>query len=183
MAKSWSAKEASLQPAFMGSCMTICQTCLQCPPSGQIWLYIGGRWGREKCLVQHLERGICPGSVLDCSSRIKQTVKFGTQHLQVAWWLWCRPPTALVRLPRGTKNILPCCHKIDVYSSGQQGASRGCVLVASADSWRKRENIKALRGENFAVDYCSQILEHEGSMSLASLHGSGMCPESILDCD
>ena len=43
--------------------------------------------------------------------------------------------------------------------------------------------IDPLRGENYAVDCCSQILEHEGSMSLTSFHGSGMCPESILDCD
>ena len=79
-AKSWSARRAFHQAAFMGSYLTICQTYLSCSPSGQIWLNIWVWWGREKCLVQRLERGICPKSVLDCGSGIKQSVKYGTQH-------------------------------------------------------------------------------------------------------
>ena len=52
-AKPCSAQGASPQPAFMGSCLTICQTCLPCPPSGQTRLNIGASLrGREKCLVQ-----------------------------------------------------------------------------------------------------------------------------------
>ena len=51
MAKSRSARGASHQPAFMGSCLTICQTCLLCPPSEWIRLNIGAWWGREKCVV------------------------------------------------------------------------------------------------------------------------------------
>ena len=32
LAKSWSARGASYQPAFMGSCLTISHTCLPCLP-------------------------------------------------------------------------------------------------------------------------------------------------------
>ena len=35
-AKSQSVRGASRQPAFMGSCLAICQTCLPCPPSGWV---------------------------------------------------------------------------------------------------------------------------------------------------
>ena len=51
-----------------GSCLTICQTCLPCPPSGQIWLNVGGWWGRGKCLGQGLEY---------------EKVKSGVQHMTV----------------------------------------------------------------------------------------------------
>ena len=56
-------------------------------------LNIRAMWGREKSLVQQLERGICPKSILDCGSSIKESGKFNPQHQLVAWWLWRRTPT------------------------------------------------------------------------------------------
>ena len=35
-AKSRSARGASYQPVFMGSCLAISHTCLSCPPSGRV---------------------------------------------------------------------------------------------------------------------------------------------------
>ena len=35
-AKSWSARGASHQLAFMGSCLTISHTCLTCLPTGRV---------------------------------------------------------------------------------------------------------------------------------------------------
>ena len=55
--------------------------------------------------------------------------------------------------------------------------------MASADCWRMREILNHGGGEDYVVDCCSKISEHEGSMYLASLHGSGMGPESIVDYD
>ena len=50
MAKSRSTRGASHQPDFMSSCLTICQACLPCPPSGWIRLNVRAWWRREKCL-------------------------------------------------------------------------------------------------------------------------------------
>ena len=80
--------------AFIGSCLTIYQTCLLCPPSGWIQLNIGAWWGREKCLVQRLGRGICPKSVLDCGSGIKESrgqIRYVWQivrqlPMKAGWW-------------------------------------------------------------------------------------------------
>ena len=49
-AKSWSARGACHQPAFMGICPTICQMCLPCPPSGQIRLNIRAWWAEKNVL-------------------------------------------------------------------------------------------------------------------------------------
>ena len=80
MAKSRSAREASHQPVFMGSCLTICQKCLPYPPSGRIRLCIGARWDREKCLVQQRERRLCPRPVLDCCGAIKKCMAVVTSN-------------------------------------------------------------------------------------------------------
>ena len=42
--------------------------CLPYPPSGWIRLNMDVWWCREECLVQRLEKRICPRSVLDCGS-------------------------------------------------------------------------------------------------------------------
>ena len=41
--------------------LTICQTCLPCPPSGWIRLNIGASWAREKPLVQWLKEEYVQG--------------------------------------------------------------------------------------------------------------------------
>ena len=61
---------------------------------------------------------------------------------------------------------------------GRREITRVCVDGVSL-ILENEGDIKSLRGENYYVDCCSQIPEYEGSMSLAS----GMCSESILDCD
>ena len=87
MAKYRSVGGASQQPAFMGICLIIRQMCLPCPPNGWIWLNIGAWWGREKCLVQRLEMGVCPRSVLDYGGGTKKSVNFETYHYYIAWRL------------------------------------------------------------------------------------------------
>ena len=74
MAKTQSERGASHSPVVHGS-LPICRTCLPCSPSGSMWLNLGACWGREKCVVQRLEKGICPGSVLGCGRRTKSAVK------------------------------------------------------------------------------------------------------------
>ena len=45
------------------------------------------------------------------------------------------------------------------------------------------ENVGPVREESYPVTCLSQTPEDKGSMSPVSFHGSGMCPESLLDCD
>ena len=73
--------------------------------------------------------------------------------------------------------------KLACNSNG--GGKRITRLCAYGVSWylENEGDIKPWRGENYVVDCCSKISKHEGSMYLASFHGSGMGPESIVDCD
>ena len=61
-----------------GGCLTICQMCLPCPPSGYIRLNVGAWWGRRKCLVQQQERETCPRLVLEQASRNMPSLEVGT---------------------------------------------------------------------------------------------------------
>ena len=74
-AKSRSGRGASHQLAFVGSCLTIGEMRQLCHPSRETWLNVGkfrGQEGqRKECIVQGLEREICPRSVLDCGTGIK----------------------------------------------------------------------------------------------------------------
>ena len=51
--------------------------------------------------------------------------------------------------------------------------------MAEVQFWRMRRMLE----ESYPVTCLSQTPEDKGSMSPVSFHGSGMCPESLLDCD
>ena len=93
-AKSRSVRGASRQPVSMGSCLTICPTCLPCPHLLDGW-------------------GCSPG----LGSGNKQIVKFGTQLYLIEWWLWCWTPAAvtLVQFPGEAKLLIFYCHRNGVW--------------------------------------------------------------------
>ena len=116
-------REASRQPAFMGSCLTICQTRLPCP---------------------HLVDGC--GCSPGFGIKNKKIVRFRAQLQLVAWWLWWRTAASesLVRFPEEAKCVLSFCHGIGVGRGDNKVMCRGRQLFFP--EWGKLRVWKGVAG-------------------------------------
>ena len=56
-------------------------------------------------------------------------------------------------------------------------------VIFSDLSWLLQVDVKVWSGEDCVVDCCHKMQYHDKSMQQASLFGSGMFPESILESD
>ena len=126
-AKSQSLRGASRQPDSMGSCLTICSTCLPCPHLLDGW-------------------GCSPG----LGSENKQTVKFGTQLYLIEWWLLMLNsrrgnPGSILRRSQTTYLLLPQKWCVETTGEGDHDLMcRGRQL--SLTEWGKLRMWKGVAG-------------------------------------